>query len=134
MARLSCREKVRETAHHLPSWAKQTWLGENEFNLLPIKIDFCSEKQSQIKTCSAHPLPLLPRLSFSPSFLSHLPPSPPQAAQGDEDGGCSETMADPLCCFFLLTLFPYSSVGPAHALQCRSFIYVHVHVLLLWAL
>ena len=33
-------------AYQLTSRAKQTWLLENEFNLLQIKVDLDSEKQS----------------------------------------------------------------------------------------
>ena len=34
-----------ETAYQLVLQAKHTWLKESWFNLLQIKIDFCSEKQ-----------------------------------------------------------------------------------------
>jgi len=50
-------------------------------------------------------------------------------AQGWSAGGCSHFITAPLCCSFLLTFFPCSSVGPLYRLQFLSRKYV-----LMWAL
>lgn len=41
------QDKARETAYSLSSWANQTQLGENLFDLLPDKIYLDNKKQRQ---------------------------------------------------------------------------------------
>lgn len=49
-----CWDEDREIIYHLPCQANQSQLGENQFNLLPIKIQWHREKQRQNKTPSTH--------------------------------------------------------------------------------
>jgi len=47
MRNLMDPDEDRETDDQVPSWVKRTQLGDNYFNLLPVKIDLGSEKQEQ---------------------------------------------------------------------------------------
>lgn len=49
MKKLMSQGKDREIVYHLLLWAKQTQMGENKCDLLPIKIELDGEKQNQIK-------------------------------------------------------------------------------------
>ena len=73
MQKLVGQHKDRETAYQSPSQAKQTRLGEKElFNVLPIKIDFGSEKQKMKFQTTPSPHSPLARVNFTPSFLTVL--------------------------------------------------------------
>lgn len=68
------REKDREIAWQLLSQAKQTWLGENEFSLLLIKIDLDNEKiKPSIKTT-----PFLTPLKLSSNLFTTNSCTPPK--------------------------------------------------------
>jgi len=47
MKKLVVQDKDSEIAYQLPSWAKQTQLGDNSLILLLIEIGLSSEKQRQ---------------------------------------------------------------------------------------
>lgn len=97
-----------EITYILLSEAKHTQLGENYLNLLTIKIELDSKKQRQnLKHLSP---PLYPRLHFTPSFPTLLPP--PRAVLGH--WGEDQHTAVPLCSSFLLRVFSCSSMGPLH--------------------
>lgn len=79
-----------------------------ETNLFPIKID---EKQIFFfffrNQNNAFPPALIPRLNFSPSLLTLLPPIPEWCRRM----GSMLSLLQPLCSSFLLKPFPCSSVG-----------------------
>ena len=71
------RDKDREIPYELPPQAKQTWLGENELDSLPTKIELGGERKRQKNfraTPSTHST-LFSRLSFTPAE----PPPPPSS-------------------------------------------------------
>lgn len=91
-------DKVRETACQLLLWVKKLWLGENEFNVLPMKMDSGSEKQRPaIKQSSIFSLPL----PDSTSLLPDPAPHPTSSTVRHRDGH-SQSVADPLSLFFHL--------------------------------
>lgn len=72
--------KDRNITYHLPSRAKWTQLGENL--TLPTRNGEQLETKLKAKTTA----PLHPGLTFTPPFLTPLPP-PTRAVQGDEEWG-----------------------------------------------
>lgn len=65
----------------------------------------------KINNSPAPGLPLLPRLSFTPLFLTLLPAPCPKQCREMRKRDCSQFITLCLCQYFLLTLFPLSSVG-----------------------
>lgn len=60
---------------------------------------------------------LFPKINLTSSFPTPLPP-PPQVVQGRwRMGVCGQSITVRLCCSFLLTLFPCSSMDPLHGLH-----------------
>ena len=69
--------------------------------------------RNKVKT-PPYPSPSFSRLNFNPSFpLFYLPL--PISAGGWRMGSCGQSMITPLCCSFLLTLFPCPGMGPLWA-------------------
>lgn len=73
LRKLISQDKEREIAYKLLSWAAQTHFWENEFNLLPIKIDSGSEKQRHtLKRHLSSPLSHAQLHTFSPDSSTPL--------------------------------------------------------------
>lgn len=68
-----------------------------------------NKNKSKNSSSTLLPSQLIPGVKFSPSFLTPLPLSPSGAGEC-RVAGHKQSIRAPLCCFFLLTLFPCSSV------------------------
>lgn len=98
MRKLVGWDKVRETAYQLLFWVKWPWLGENEFNVLPMKTDSGSGKQRRaIEQNSIFSLPL----PGSASLLSDPATHPTSSTVRHRDGH-SQSIADRLSLSFHL--------------------------------
>ena len=114
MEKLVAWLKHKEITYLLSSWVNQNWTGENKCNLLSTNIYLDGEKQRHkiIKLFPPTPFFQVQPHSCLPNFSTSSP-----AVGWIENEGCGETMTVPLCCSFLLVLFPWSSVGPSDGPQ-----------------
>lgn len=93
------QDKIIITGKIYLVWEKLIYFIDNS----KIKNEKDYEKEKQ-KLQYSH---FLFKVSFTPSLPTLLPPQHPGVWEG-----CGPYMTAPLCCSYILTLFPFSKVGP----------------------